>query len=157
MRRAALPGLTAGCGARNGIPCSGKAMRSDFNDFKNLLRSLRPDAADLPNGAVSIALGSSSLMFFPAPDDADCLFVRTRVVSLSEVTRAGEFARAALAGNFFWHATRGARLSIGPDRAVYLTERRLIDGLADPRALAEVIENFQLTVTDWQIRSSLYA
>lgn len=89
------------------------AMKIDFNEFKEQLMALRPDAAEQPNGIISISLDSAPLVFVQAPDDPACLLMRTRVLRLSELTHAANFAKAALSGNFFWHATRGATLSAG--------------------------------------------
>jgi hypothetical protein len=132
-------------------------MANTFYDFKDLLKAQHPEAVELPNSVLSLDLGSAPLFFAPAPDDPDSLIMRTRVLKLEDVPRSGDFAKAALAGNFFWHATRGATLSIGPDEALYLTERCLIDEFPDTDAIEASIEEFSMTVTDWQIRSSLYA
>jgi hypothetical protein len=132
-------------------------MANTFYDFKDLLKAQHPEAVELANNTISLDLGSAPLLFAPAPNDPDSLIMRTRVLKLADVPRSGDFAKAALAGNFFWHATRGATLSIGPDEALYLTERRLIDEFPDGDDIEASIEEFAMTVTDWQIRSSLYA
>lgn len=132
-------------------------MEHLFTDFKALLKALHPDAAELSGNTISIDLGSARLLFTPVPNDPASMIMRARVLKLADVPRAGEFAKAVLEGNFFWHATRGATLSIGPDDALYLTERRLFAEFPDQAALEESIDDFASTITDWQIRSSLYA
>ncbi len=132
-------------------------MRIDFHEFTSLLKELRPDAAELQHGVISLALDERTLTFVHAPDDPDSVLIRTRVLSLSELSQPGEFAKAALSGNFFWHATRGAKLSVGSDDVVYLSENRLLEELSDPDSIISAIEDFMDTVTDWQIRSRIYA
>ena len=76
---------------------------------------------------------------------------------MDTVPRAADFARAAIAGNFFWGGTRGATLSVAADDALYLTERRLAEELVGEEALEDCIRDFALTVRDWRERSRLYA
>jgi hypothetical protein len=83
--------------------------------------------------------------------------VKVKVLSLGDVPRRGAFARAALAGGFFWGGTRGATLSVGADDALYLTERRAVDELSDGDALDACLDEFALTAADWRERSRLYA
>jgi hypothetical protein len=132
-------------------------MRIDFHEFASLLKQLRPDAAETQHEVISIAIDALTLTFVHAPDDPDCVLMRTRVLKLADLAHPGEFAKAALSGNFLWHATRGARLSVGSDDAVYLTESRPLDELSDAESIVAAIDDFVATVTDWQIRSRLYA
>ena len=93
-----------------------------------------------------------------APGDPEGnVCVRARALSLDDIPRAGDFAKAAIAGNFFWGGTRGATLSIGPDNALYLTERRDADELIADGGLEQCLADFLLSIGDWKERSALYA
>ncbi|MBQ9274244.1 MAG: type III secretion system chaperone [Succinivibrio sp.] len=132
-------------------------MTTDFNDFTALLKEICPDCAQDDDGIISFTLQDISFFVAPCPEDPSCALIRARVLFLTEVPRAGDFARAALSGNFFWNGTNGATLSAGPDEGLYLTERRPLDELADEAALRSCLDDFTSTAGQWQVRSALYA
>ena len=94
--------------------------------------------------------------FLNAPNGLGTALVRAKVLELATVRRPGEFAKAVLAANFFWGGTRGATLSIDDDNSLWLTERHLIDDLADMELLESCLADFVNTITDWRDRSLLY-
>ena len=134
-------------------------MTTDFNDLKTLAAERYPAAFAAGEGDVfSLAVDGTTFEFFRAPGDPEGdVYVRARVLSLDDVPRAGDFAKAAIAGNFFWSGTRGATLSVGPDNALYLTERRDADELSADGALEQCLADFLLSIGDWKERSALYA
>lgn len=132
-------------------------MTTDFYDFTARLRELYPGCAQDDDGIISFTLQGIPFFVASCSEDPACALIRARVLFLTEVPRAGDFARAALSGNFFWNGTNGATLSAGPDEGLYLTERRPLDELADEAALRSCLEDLTATVGQWQIRSNLYA
>ncbi len=96
----------------------------------------------LPDGPV--------LTFAFEPGEPATVVVRTMVLDLGDVSRAGEFAKSAPAD------AHGATFSAGADGALYLTARRPVDELADAESLAACVGDFTRTVAEWQGRGSLY-
>ena len=133
-------------------------MTASFQEFKVRAAEWWPDAF-VAEGDDVFALASDgfALRFAALPGDPAATLVRARVLDLADVLRAGDFAKAALAGNFFWGGTRGATLSVGADGALYATERRPLDELADADGLARCLDDFSGIVADWRERSALYA
>jgi len=134
-------------------------MTTEFEDLKRLAEAQYPEAF-APGGAHAFTLAladAPAITFASLPGDPAAALVRTRVLDLASVPRAGAFAKAALAANFFWGGTRGATLSVGADGVLHLTERRPVSQLADADALAACIADFSRTTADWQERSALYA
>ena len=110
-------------------------MKVEFRDLAKLVEErCRGGFAAAGDNAFSLAVDDLRLEFF---------------------SMAGE--KNALAGNFFWSATRGATLYVGADNALYACERRPIDELFDGDGLAQCVDDFGETVADWQERSALYA
>lgn len=113
-------------------------------------------AAD-EHDAFSLATDAGAIEFIHAAGDPACVIVRARVIDMADVPRAGDFAKSALAGNFFWGGTGGATLSIGADNALWLTERRPIDELTFQDGLEQCLDEFSTVLFDWRERSALYA
>ena len=133
-------------------------MNETFEDFAALAESRYGGAyASGGGGLFSVALETVTVEFLRASGDPADAIVRARILDLADVPRAGDFAKAALAGNFFWSGTRGATLSVGADNALYATERRLLDELCDGDGLAQCLDDFAETALDWRERSALYA
>lgn len=133
-------------------------MNGSFEDLEAAARTRFPDAyASAGDGAFALESDEGMrIVFARLPGEPSTALVRARVLELSEVPRAADFAKAALAGNFFWSGARGATLSVGSDEALYLTERRPLDELADAEGLEGCIADFAESAIDWQERSALY-
>ena len=133
-------------------------MTASFQEFKDRAAEWWPDAV-VAEGDDVFALASDgfALLFAALPGDPAATLVRARILDLADVPRAADFARAALAGNFFWGGTRGATLSVGADGVLYATERRPLDELDDADALRACVADFARTAADWRGRSELYA
>ena len=133
-------------------------MNFDFDQLKTYAAERLPEAfTPEGDGAFALALDGIVLHFVSASGDPAAAIVRAKILDLADVPRAGDFAKAVLAGNFFWSGTRGATLSIGGDNALYATERRPLDELANADGLAQCLDDFSATIADWQERSALYA
>ena len=135
-------------------------MTSDFESLKTMARErLGENFADGGANAFSVATGDGdAIAFFHAGGEPEGeVSVRAKVLDLDEVARPGDFAKAALGGNFFWSGTRGATLSVGADGALWLTERRAIDELSDAEGFGQCLQDFAGTLSDWRERSALYA
>lgn len=133
-------------------------MKVEFRDLAKLAEERFGEAfAAAGDNAFSLAVDDLRLEFFIMSGDPVFAFVRVKVLDLADVRRPGDFAKNALAGNFFWSATRGATLYVGADNALYACERRPIDELFDGDGLAQCVDDFGETVADWQERSALYA
>lgn len=132
-------------------------MITDTVEFRKLIKDTYPDTVDAQNGILAIPFESFALTLGFAQGDTDNVIFRAKVVELRDLKRTKEFAKDALKGNFFWSGTNGATLSIGADEAVYITERRLIAGFHDSETLQKCVDEFVETVSDWMIRSQLYA
>ena len=134
-------------------------MRAEFDDVRRVAAERWPDAfAEAGDDCFTLDAEAFRADFFRvpgAPDGEVC--VRAKVLELDAVARPGDFAKAALAGNFFWGGTRGATLSVGVDGALWLTERRGAAALAEAEGLEECLTDFALTINDWRERSRLYA
>ena len=132
-------------------------MTASFQDFQARAAEWWPDAF-VAEGDDVFALASDgfALRFAALPGDSAATLVRARVLDLADVPRAADFAKAALAGNFFWGGTRGATLSVGADGALYATERRTFEELGDADSLKACVADFARTAADWRGRSALY-
>jgi hypothetical protein len=132
-------------------------MNGSFEDLEAAARSRFPEAfASAGDGAFALEADGIRIVFARLPGEPSTALVRARVLEMAEVPRAGDFAKAALAGNFFWGGARGATLSVGPDGALHLTERRPLDELADAEGLEGCIADFAESAADWRERSALY-
>ena len=133
-------------------------MNTTFEEFSALAESQYGEAfAPGDGGFFSIAGEAGIVEFAHAAGDPASAIVRVKVLDMADVPRAGDFAKAALSGNFFWSGTRGATLSVGADNALYASERRPLDELCDSEGLAKCLDDFVAIVVDWQERSALYA
>ncbi|MBQ6669722.1 MAG: type III secretion system chaperone [Deltaproteobacteria bacterium] len=133
-------------------------MNEEFGDVKKLAAEKFPGQFSSNEEMLfTLTMDGLTVHMFGLPGDPFTVCVRTRVLSMDTVPRAADFARAAIAGNFFWGGTRGATLSVAADDALYLTERRLAEELVGEEALEDCIRDFALTVRDWRERSRLYA
>ena len=132
-------------------------MNMTFEDLSALAESRYGEAfASGGENVFSLSVEAGPVEFFRAAGDPALAVVRAKVIDLADVPRAGGLAMAALAGNFFWGGTRGATLSVGADSALYATERRPLDELADADGLARCLDDFSGIVADWRERSALY-
>ncbi len=132
-------------------------MTTSFDDIASLAESRYRNAFVRGNGnSFSLSEDGRQIDFFQAPGEPATSMVRARVLSIADMRRAADFAKACIAGNFFWEGTRGATLSIGADDVLYLTERRPLDELSDVDGFDACLENIMLAITDWQERSALY-
>ncbi len=133
-------------------------MITDLQSFKKLLKDCYPQTLESKNGLMSVRLDENAVISVAfVGSDINNVIIRMRVVELKDIRRAGDFAKAVLAGNFYWSGTNGATLSIGPDNVLYLTDRRVLDEFTDRASLKKCFDDFVSTVSDWQIRSQLYA
>lgn len=135
-------------------------MNATFEDFTALAESTCGNAfAAGEHASFSVTLEDAATVveFLRAAGDPAATFVRARVLDLNSVPRAGDFAKAVLAANFFWSGTNGATLSVAEDNALYLTERRLLDELYSADDLMRCLDEFAQTVLDWRERSVIYA
>ncbi|MBR0460039.1 MAG: type III secretion system chaperone [Victivallales bacterium] len=133
-------------------------MNTDFRDFEEHSRS-RFGERFVPGeyDSFMLVLDSGVISFFRANGDPDGnVFIRAKIVDISELRRPGDFAKAALAGNFFWSGTDGATIS-ADDEAFYLTERRLLDEFMDDESFMNCLSDFSSILADWRERSVLYA
>ena len=91
-------------------------MTASFQEFKDRAAEWWPDAFVAEDDDVfALASDGFALRFAALPGDPAATLVRARVLDLADVPRAADFAKAALAGNFFWGGTRGATLSVGAE------------------------------------------
>jgi hypothetical protein len=133
-------------------------MNLDFDQLRTLAAERLPEAfAPEGDASFALALDGFGLRFASVPGEPAIAVVRAKVIDLADVPRAGAFARAALAANFLWGGTHGATLSVGANGALYATERRPLDELADADGLARCLDDFSGTVVEWRARSALYA
>ena len=133
-------------------------MKVEFRDLAKLAEERYSGGfAAAGDGSFSLAVDDMRLEFSRMAGDPVLTFVRVKVLDLADLRRAGDFAKNALAGNFFWGATRGATLYVGEDNALYACERRPLDELFDGDGLAQCVDDFGETVADWLERSALYA
>ena len=132
-------------------------MSTSFDDVASLAESRYRDAFARGEGnSFSLLEDGRQIDFFQVPGEPATAVVRARVLSIANMHRAADFAKACIAGNFFWSGTRGATLSISADDVLYLTERRPLDELADVDGFDACLENIMQAITDWQERSALY-
>ncbi len=133
-------------------------MMTDFNQLEDFAETLYADGfTRISDGEFAVAGEQLTLHFASFPGDPMMVLVRARVLGMEDVRRSTDFAKAVLAGNFFWGGTRGATLSVGEDGGLYLTERRPVDELADAEGLEACVDEFNETAGDWRERSELYA
>ena len=133
-------------------------MMTDFNQLEDFAETLYPVGfTRISDGEFAAAGEQLTLHFASFPGDPMMVLVRARVLGMEDVRRSTDFAKAVLAGNFFWGGTRGATLSVGEDGGLYLTERRPVDELADAEGLEACVDEFNETAGDWRERSELYA
>lgn len=132
-------------------------MTADFNQLMIFAQAKYADGfTRIGDGEFAVSTDSFVLHFASLPGNPAMVLIRTRILGMDDVRRAEDFAKAVLAGNFFWSGSRGATLSVGEDGGLYLTERRMADELADAEGLEACIDEFTETVGDWRERSELY-
>lgn len=135
-------------------------MKATFEDFSAMAESCCGGAYSTgTRGSFAVMLEDSAVTveFLRGAGDPAAALVRARILDLRSVPRAADFAKAALAANFFWGGTRGATLSVAADGALYATERRMLDELCDAEELMRCLDDFAETALDWRERSVLYA
>ena len=87
-------------------------MMTDFNQLEDFAETLYADGfTRISDGEFAVAGEQLTLHFAPFPGDPMMVLVRARVLGMEDVRRSTDFAKAVLAGNFFWGGTRGATLS----------------------------------------------
>ena len=132
-------------------------MTLSFPEFMQMAQERYPKAfAKGGQDAFSLTTEAGPIEFIHAAGDPAGAIVRARILKMADVPRADDFAKSALAGNFFWGGTRGATLSIGADDALWLTECRPLDELTFEGGLEQCLDDFSSTVFDWRERSALY-
>jgi len=133
-------------------------MTTDFDQLMKFAETLYADGfSRIGDGEFAVAGDLLTLHFASLPGNPAMVLVRSRVLWMKDVRRSADFAKAVIAGNFFWDGTRGATLSVGEDGGLYLTERRPADELADAEGLEACVDDFNETANDWRERSELYA
>ena len=132
-------------------------MTTSFDDIASLAESRYRNAfVRVNDNYFSLKEDGRQIDFFQVPGEPATSMVRASVLSLANMRRAADFAKACIAGNFFWLGTRGATLSISADDVLYLTERRPLDELTYVDGFDECLANIMQAITDWQERSALY-
>ncbi len=132
-------------------------MGSDFDAFKGMLLEAFPNALVQDNGIIYFNYEAMTIACVNLQNDPDTVIFRAKVVALSEVKRPGDFAIAALSGNFFWGGTHGGTLSLDEDNIMYLTDKCLVADFKEPNDILAFLDDFTEAVGDWQVRSNLYA
>ncbi len=132
-------------------------MTNDFEDLKKIVKDNFSEAVFFDNGIISIPLETFNLTICQMPGDLYNLIFRIKILSLKDLKKRGDFAKACLCGNFFWNATNGAKLSVSAEDELFLTEKRALDEFYSIDDLNDCIEIYSETVNDWRIRSELYA
>lgn len=127
-------------------------MPSGFSALQSIAKAQYPGAyVAAGEQAFLLALPDGPVLTFALePGEPASVVVRTMVLDLGDVSRAGEFAKSAPS------EMHGATFSAGADGALYLTARRPSDELADAESLAACIGGFTRTVAEWRGRGSLY-
>ena len=133
-------------------------MNTDFRDFEEHAKERFEEFyVQGEHDSFSLFLDSGTICFFRAHGDPEGnVFIRAKILDISDLSRPGDFAKAALVGNFFWNGTRGATISVDAD-AFYLTERRSLEEFADDESLMRCLDDFSSILADWRERSVLYA
>jgi hypothetical protein len=134
-------------------------MTAEFEQLATFAETLyRGNFSRTGYGEFAVAAdGGTTIRFAALPGNPAMVVARVRILSMDDVRRSADFAKAALAGNFFWGGTRGATLSVGDDGGLYITERRFAGELAEEEGLESCIDDFTETADDWRERSRLYA
>jgi hypothetical protein len=132
-------------------------MITDYDEFKRLLKESFPNTSEGSDGVLFLTMDSINISIVPLPGDPGAVMFRLRVLDLKDIGRPGEFAKAALKGNFFWSGTNGATLSVGNDNALYLTERRYLGEFVNTQSIESCLNEFAYSVNDWRMRGQTYA
>ena len=132
-------------------------MNEKFSDFKDMLLEAFPDAKVQENEIIYFKYEDIDIAAVSLNSDPDMVIFRARVCALDEMKRPGDFAIAALSGNFFWSGTNGGTLSLSSDNFVYLTDKCFIDDLASADDILNFLDDYTEAVGNWKVRSSLYA
>ena len=133
-------------------------MIATFDDLRVFAENLyRGKFERAGTGVFSLTEGPRRIFFLSIPGEPATAVVRAKILQLEEVSRPLDFAKACLAGNFFWSGTNGATLSVSSDDCLYLTERRPLDELTSDEGLRSCVADVMETITEWQERSLLYA
>ena len=132
-------------------------MITDYDEFKRLLKESYPNTTEGVDGVLFLTMDSISISIVPVPSDPGAVMFRLKVLELKDIGRPGEFAKAALKGNFFWSGTNGATLSVGNDNALYLTERRYFDEFVNAQSIERCLNELAYSVNDWRMRGQTYA
>lgn len=128
---------------------------ANVKDAAEALYGARCEAAEEPAVVIDLDDTTSVTVFSRSPDDGE-VFVRARVGSLEGLANPGDLCEAALQGNLFWQGTDGATLSLNHDEmALYLTDRRPADTLADAESLGDFLQDFTSTLGVWRNRLEL--
>ena len=132
-------------------------MTSEFNDIKSLAeRMFVSEYKAQGESAFTLDFVSLTISFAALPGEPGMTLLRSRVIDTEGMARKGSLALTALESNFFWLGTKGAKLSLGKDGWLWLTDRRPIESLANADNLAGCISDFLATTVLWQERGVLH-
>ena len=116
-----------------------------------------PEAIGEGEFGFTLDVNGDSLSFFSPGGSSAVCYCRAKVAALGAQKCPGEFAEAALNGNFFWRGTSGAVLSLNTaENAIYLTDRFDEGAFEDEDAFKDYINGFLRTLFDWQERLDSY-
>ena len=129
---------------------------ANVKDVAETLYASRCETTDRPAVVVGLDDATSLTVFSRSLDDGE-VFVRARVGALEGLSNPGDLCEAALQGNLFWQGTDGATLSLNHDEmALYLTDRRPAEALADEESLGDFLEGFAVTLGVWRTKLEQY-
>ncbi len=132
-------------------------MQLEIEDVYAVIRANYPGAGLDENGIMLVPVEGMTISLIDLPNDPTSLLMRMRVLSLDDLKRPGDFAKAVLAGNFFYQGGRGTAMTIGEDNCLYFTECRLIETLLTAEAVENRFTDLLEAANDWRMRSRLYA
>jgi len=132
-------------------------MQAEVRDLYDIIEENYPGAGLDEDEVMLVPTEGLTFAFVDLPNDPASILIRVKILSLGDLKRPGDFAKAVLAGNLFYQGGRGAALSVGQDNALYLTGLRMIEDLLDKDAIAACIGDFAKAASDWKARGALYA
>ncbi len=132
-------------------------MQLEIEDVYAIIKANYPGAGVDADGIMLVPYEGMTISFVDLPNDPTSLLIRMKVLSLDSLKRPGDFAKAVLAGNFFYQGGRGTAMTVGEDNCLYLTECRLIESLLTQEAVDKCFAEYVETANGWRMRSRLYA
>ena len=104
-------------------------MNASFQDLKTLAAERWPGAFVAEGDDVfALATDGLAIRFAALSGDPAATLVRARILDLADVPRTADFAKAALAGNFFW-GTPSSSLPSSPSAPPYDAAARVVKRL----------------------------